>query len=193
MARPKAFDIEKALGVAQMVFWQKGYAATSTDDLRLAMGIGRQSFYDTFTGKHELYLDVLNRYTQNQYARYSEALQKAKTPLAGIRNFMLLFLTEDENLFSLGCLGVSAICEFGTSNAAVKALSEHSAARLHALMVKTLHTAKRQDQIKASCNADAAAKLILTTLSGMKVAAKGGSSKEELIEIADALIDSLKP
>lgn len=192
MARPKAFDIEKALGVAQLVFWQKGYAATSTDDLRLAMGIGRQSFYDTFASKQELYLEVLNRYTQNQYARYAEALQNAKTPLEGLRNFMLLFMMDDAHLLSLGCLGVSAICEFGTSNAAVKALSEQAAARLLALMSTTLKAAKRKAQIKADCKADAMAKLILTTLAGMKVAAKGGSSKEDLIEIADALLDSLK-
>jgi TetR/AcrR family transcriptional repressor of nem operon len=54
MARPKEFDRDEALKSALGIFRKKGFSATSTDDLRLAMGIGRQSFYDTFKGKKEI-------------------------------------------------------------------------------------------------------------------------------------------
>ena len=48
------------------VFWLKGYAATSTDDLLQAMKIGRQSMYDTFGDKRRLYVEALERY-QRQF------------------------------------------------------------------------------------------------------------------------------
>ena len=54
MARPKQFDRDEALQSALGIFRQKGFSATSTDDLRLAMGIGRQSFYATFKGKKDV-------------------------------------------------------------------------------------------------------------------------------------------
>ncbi len=59
MARPKEFDRDKALESALATFRKNGFGATTTDDLRLAMGIGRQSFYDTFKGKREIYLEAL--------------------------------------------------------------------------------------------------------------------------------------
>ncbi|HWO01009.1 MAG TPA: TetR family transcriptional regulator, partial [Blastocatellia bacterium] len=54
MARPKEFDRDKAVESALATFRKNGFGATTTDDLRLAMGIGRQSFYDTFKGKREI-------------------------------------------------------------------------------------------------------------------------------------------
>jgi AcrR family transcriptional regulator len=62
MSRPKEFDRAEALTAAKAVFWKKGYDATTTDDLRHAMSIGRQSLYDSFGGKRPLYLEVLQRY-----------------------------------------------------------------------------------------------------------------------------------
>ena len=59
MARHKEFDRDTALESALATFRKNGFGATTTDDLRLAMGIGRQSFYDTFKGKREIYLEAL--------------------------------------------------------------------------------------------------------------------------------------
>jgi TetR/AcrR family transcriptional repressor of nem operon len=63
MARPREFDREEALERATGVFWAKGYASTSTDDLLTAMGIGRQSLYNAFQDKRALYLEALIQMT----------------------------------------------------------------------------------------------------------------------------------
>jgi len=44
------------------LFQAKGYEATSMQDLVAAMGIGRQSLYDTFGDKEALYREALGRY-----------------------------------------------------------------------------------------------------------------------------------
>jgi AcrR family transcriptional regulator len=41
--RPRAFDREKALEKATLLFWRKGFSATSMSDLTAAMGIGSPS------------------------------------------------------------------------------------------------------------------------------------------------------
>jgi TetR/AcrR family transcriptional repressor of nem operon len=44
------------------LFWEKGYEATSVQDLVEGMGINRFSLYDTFGSKHDLFLKALDRY-----------------------------------------------------------------------------------------------------------------------------------
>ena len=57
--RPKIFDQEKALEKASKLFWEKGYEATSLEDLITVMGIQKGSFYNTFGNKKQLGLKIL--------------------------------------------------------------------------------------------------------------------------------------
>src|SRR5467141_1819369 len=66
MGRHKEFDRAEALHKAMEVFWSRGYEAASIQDLVGAMGINRQSLYDTFGDKHSLYLSALETYRQEQ-------------------------------------------------------------------------------------------------------------------------------
>ena len=71
MARQKEFDRDDALRSAMQVFSEQGFGSTTTNELRHAMGIGRQSFYDTFKGKKEIYAEVLRLYTNEHTGRTS--------------------------------------------------------------------------------------------------------------------------
>ena len=62
MTRPKEFNEQEALAKAMEVFWTYGYEATTMTYLRGAMGIGRQSLYDTFGDKEALFAAALDQY-----------------------------------------------------------------------------------------------------------------------------------
>lgn len=76
MARPKEFDTEAALDGAIKVFSEHGYEGTSAQMLVDSMGIGRQSIYDTFGGKWQLYRAALRRYGSGECSAHFEALRK---------------------------------------------------------------------------------------------------------------------
>lgn len=55
MVRQREFDEEKALDDAMVLFWEKGYRATTLSDLTAKMGIQRPSLYSAFGDKEELF------------------------------------------------------------------------------------------------------------------------------------------
>jgi TetR/AcrR family transcriptional repressor of nem operon len=60
--RPREFDATRAVEQAQAVFWERGYEATSVDDLLDRMAIKRGSMYAAFGDKRSLFLKALERY-----------------------------------------------------------------------------------------------------------------------------------
>lgn len=62
--RPREFDRTEALNKAMLLFWRKGYTATSMSDLYEAMGIKSPSLYAAFGSKENLYDEVLQHYEQ---------------------------------------------------------------------------------------------------------------------------------
>src|SRR5258708_38850553 len=114
MARPREFDREIAVERAMNVFWAKGFAATSTEDLVDAMGIGRQSLYNAFGDKRRLYFEALDAYQQATIAGHVQRLSAPASPLVGVRDLLLGLIADDDKQRPNGCMGVRAIAEFGT-------------------------------------------------------------------------------
>ncbi len=94
MARPLEFDRSKAVNKALVLFWRKGYQASSLADLLSAMGIGRSSFYAAFTDKRTLFLECLDLFA----ARTVDVVQHARCEMPPVdalqhffeRNFVVL-------------------------------------------------------------------------------------------------------
>src|SRR3954470_9130493 len=62
MAGVKQFDQDEVLDRAMAVFWERGYEATSIQDVVEATGLNRGSLYATFSDKKQLFLAVLAHY-----------------------------------------------------------------------------------------------------------------------------------
>src|SRR5258708_25880088 len=105
MAGPKEFDLERALNRAISVFSQKGFAATSTDELMRAMELGRQSMYDTFGDKRALFLKALEVYVSENVRAINVELQAPGAPLAAIRLDLVHFSDRKCRSSTDGCMG----------------------------------------------------------------------------------------
>lgn len=119
MVRPREFDRDEALEKATQVFWDRGYAGTSTDDLRNAMGIGRQSMYNAFGDKRQLYLEVLAKYQAKSVETHLRRLNEQPSAREGIRAMLKGLAVEDDRVRAMGCFGVGATGEFGKRTFAV--------------------------------------------------------------------------
>jgi AcrR family transcriptional regulator len=184
MARPKEFDQEKALHRAISVFSQKGFAATSTDDLMQAMDVGRQSMYDTFGDKHALFLKALEVYVAESVRAINVELQTPGSPLAAVRRALIHFAERKDLSSTDGCMGINAVCEFGMRDEEVTQITR-SAARVqrHTLM-DTLRRAQLEGELDAHTDIESLADFFDSTLAGMRIAAKAGKTRPALKRIA---------
>jgi len=191
MPRPKEFDREVVMETARNVFWRQGYQATSTEDLRLAMGIGRQSLYDSFGGKRQLYLEVLRRYNADGIEAWTATLPTAPSPLSALASLLFLYSKEAPPRRALGCMGVAAMCEFGVSDLEVARIGRSSSARFESLLRRILRDAKARGEVRASLNERAAARQLYATILGLKVMSKAGASPEALRDVAVAALEGM--
>jgi TetR/AcrR family transcriptional regulator, transcriptional repressor for nem operon len=192
MARPKEFDRDKAIESALATFRKNGFGATTTDDLRLAMGIGRQSFYDTFKGKREIYLEALRKYNSDRVLGFFEIFRKSGSPLKALEGMLTSISIESPKDRTLACLGVSSICEFGASDAEVSSINDATASSIKSVLGKLILEAKNKKEIRSSLDPKETALYLLSVFSGMRVSARAGASSEELNAIAAIAIDGLR-
>jgi TetR/AcrR family transcriptional repressor of nem operon len=101
MARPPEFDRSKAVNRALVLFWRKGYQASSLADLLSAMGIGRSSFYAAFTDKRTLFLECLDLFA----ARTVELVQRARIEMGPVDALQHFF---ERNFIGVPGSGVGA-------------------------------------------------------------------------------------
>ena len=192
MARQKEFARDKAVESALATFRKNGFGATTTDDLRLAMGIGRQSFYDTFKGKREIYLEALRKYNSDRVLGFFEIFRKSGSPLKALEGMLTSISIESPKDRALACLGVSSICEFGASDAEVSSINDATASSIKSVLGKLILEAKNKKEIRSSLDPKETALYLLSVFSGMRVSARAGASPEELNAIAAIAIDGLR-
>lgn len=185
MARPKEFDLERALHRAISVFSQKGFAATSTDELMRAMEVGRQSMYDTFGDKRALFLKALEVYVSENVRAINVELRAPGSPLAAIRSALVHFSERKDLSSTDGCMGINAICEFGMRDEDVTRITRRAAnAQRHTLM-DTLRRAQMEGELDARTDIESLADFFESTLAGIRIAAKAGKTRPALRRIAE--------
>jgi len=191
MVRPREFDRGDALERAMRVFWARGFAATSTDDLVQAMGIGRQSLYNAFGDKRRLYLEALEAYQQGTVSGHLKRLGAPASPLAGLRDLLLGVVAEDDGLRGLGCMGVGSVGEFGASDPQIAAVRAKAMPLLRARLVERILEGQAGGEIAPEMDAGDAADFIQMTMTGLQLAARGGAGLEDLRRMAAFAVDRL--
>jgi TetR/AcrR family transcriptional repressor of nem operon len=192
MARPREFDRDEALDRAIRVFWAKGYASTSTEDLLAAMNIGRQSLYNAFGDKRRLYLEALERYQEESTTAHLERLNRGETPLRGIEALLFELIAEDDHVRSLGCMGVGAVSEFGAADPELVMLRSKVAPRLSRRLAERIREGQACGELDPTLNAREATAFLQMTMTGLQLGARAGGDAKSLHTTIKFSINLLK-
>jgi AcrR family transcriptional regulator len=185
--RPRGFDRDAALEAAMLLFWRKGFAAASMNDLCDAMGIRSPSLYAAFGSKEALYLEAVEHYVQTIGPPVWDKLAEGTTARAGVEN-LLLAGTEtlpESGAMPAGCMAMLA----GVSDEWPAAITDVvSKVRLEVLgeLRSRLKTGVAEGELPASTDIDGLSRFYLSVFQGMAIQARDGATAAELRSIAAA-------
>lgn len=175
MGRPREFVPAEALRDALEVFWEKGYLATSLDDLTAAMHLSRSSFYACFGSKHAVMIAAVELYADELFARL-EAMASSMPPVEAVHAVLAAIAGVDAG--RRGCFFVNCVTELAPHDAALAAFGQHHVARTGALVVGLLERAGLTPEL-AQTRAAALLALVLGTIT----LRKAGRPAPELLTI----------
>ncbi len=184
VARTKAFDRDAVLEKAMYSFWQHGYEATSMQDLVDAMGINRQSLYDTFGDKHELYLETLEHYRCGEGTAFLAALNEQKPLRQRLEKMFELIIEEAmSDKDRKGCFIANATLELANQDKAVCSFVAQNFENSVKKFEQVLTLAKVKGELSHDKNVKALAVFIVNTIGGLRVTAKASPDKATLKSI----------
>jgi TetR/AcrR family transcriptional regulator, transcriptional repressor for nem operon len=187
MARTKEFDRDVALEGALSAFREHGYNATSANILTNAMNIGRQSMYDTFGDKWQLYHAALQRYVDSESRAHLKALATGPKAIDGLHALIARVVEEAH----LPCLGISSIIEFGSSHEEFNQLRQATGSMLQKSVAQRISEAQQQGDLSAALDASQAAAFLLANVAAIRLAGRGGATEDELQVLSHFVMKAL--
>lgn len=192
--RPRAFDPERALDRARDLFWSRGYAETSVQDLVDELGIQRGSLYAAFGDKHDLYLKAVARYARENREQ-CEALLREGPVLPAIRRMLLepSSLTGASGQRRRGCLVGNTTAELVPGDERARALVAESYDALTDVMAKALARAQAAGEVTDAQSPEAQAGMLLLLFQGSALVSRAQDDPGRLAASIDAALDALRP
>jgi AcrR family transcriptional regulator len=188
--RPRAFDVNRALDAALLLFWRHGYEGTSLAALTKAMDINVPSLYAAFGNKESLFRKALDRYIQKPASYLRKALEQptarrvAERALSGAIDMVM------HPAHPNGCLLVhGALATNPEANSIRKELNLRRAAAEAAVRRRFEHAVAEGDLPK-TVDAAELARYLMTVIWGMSVQAAGGTRRAELQQVAQFALRS---
>ncbi|WP_168212177.1 TetR/AcrR family transcriptional regulator [Actinomadura rubteroloni] len=193
MPRPREFEPDTVVEQAMRRFWERGYRATSIDDLVKATGVKPGSLYSAFPGgKRALFMRSLERYSKLVVPQKLGELESPMASLAQVRGYfdgLVADLLSPEG--RQGCLLVNTAVETAAEDDAVAAVVRGHLARLDDRFARALANAVRSGEVRASLDVAGSAKLLVAASQGLMVVGKANPDEAVLRAIVDNAFGAL--
>ncbi len=150
---------------ARDLFWEKGYHATSMQDLVEAMQLNRASIYDTYGDKHALYLQCLANYATDKQDDYKRSAVGAESPIQAVE---CIIRRAFERTMEDGkaCMVVKSF-ELAEGDKEVRELLKKDGVRLAKVLEELLRKAQAAGEITKERDPVMPANYILATFGGL--------------------------
>lgn len=192
MARNREFEPKEALEKAMLVFWQKGYADTSIDDLVEATGVSRYGLYGEFGSKHGLFLASLDHYQETAVNAYFGIVEKKDAAMTEITLYFDTLLNwYSQPAGKLGCLMCNSATEVAPHDKSVQKKVAGALDRMTSGFSVALKNAKRLGEVNKDLDIKQAADFLTGILLGASVMVRSGANRKMIENTIKMSLSSL--
>jgi TetR/AcrR family transcriptional repressor of nem operon len=181
--RPKTFDEREVLDKAMHLFWLRGYAGVGLRELQEHMGISRQSLYDTFGSKRELFIRAIEHYRETQLTTALALLAREGSPLQNVKDVLAFFEQLASDASCRGCLVANALVEMGPHDPEIAALLQDTLERLQGSIREALDEAQRRGEVPGDRSAQQISRALTNAAMGMAVTGRLRGGRATLQDI----------
>lgn len=185
VGRPRSFDENEMLDAALDLFWRHGASGTTTRVLEAELGVTQSSLYNAFGSKDELLARVLDRYVGQIDAAVVAPLDQRDAGAVELEAFVADMVDWIGRDGRRGCMLLNLLAERGSADAA---LVDRATAYRGRIRDACTHALTPIDAELAAPRAE----LVLSSLLGINIAARGGAEAGELEAMAHGLCAQIR-
>jgi len=193
MARSKEFDMNLVLHKAMEVFGHYGYEGTSLPILLEGLGIARQSLYDTYGTKKDLFIKAVKHYVNEKSSAVVVHLEKSESVKEAIHAIFreIVFVLQDEDRRKECFILYSAIDQV-PHEPEIAALFEEDRNRLERAFYEALVRAKQTQELSTDQDLQALARYLYHSRYALTQVAKLTNDPKVLEEITTVTLSTLE-
>jgi TetR/AcrR family transcriptional repressor of nem operon len=194
MPKIKQFDEQAVLIKATELFWEKGYFATSIQDLVAHLGINRASLYTTYGNKKTLFIKALNHYQATSRAGIKQLLSTADHVVEGLQKLFDFAIQEalSQQECCKGCFIVNTTTELLPHDEEVRQVVYTNQKEFEKLLEEYLQKGIQQQQISRDNDPRILSQVLFTFINGIRVVSKIEANKNQLDSMIKATLTLIK-
>ncbi len=175
------------------LFWEKGFEATSMQDVVDTLGLSRQSLYNAFGDKEALFLKALDRYDADMGGQLVAILRAGKDPVDAITAMFARILARlDDPALPRGCLLVNTTLECPLGSPAITQRVARSLSALEAALYDVLRQGDLEGRLRPGQDPRALARFFVGLTQGMAVMAKVAGDPAGPRDVASSALSLLR-
>lgn len=182
--RPKIYDETAILDKAVDVFWEKGYANATADDLLAAMGIGKGSFYLAFKGgKEELFRKSMERVVELNFKSIRETLDSCEDPVQFIRDFFMSLAGNESPVGNKGCYFGNALIQVSADDSGLKLIAAKYLHLLEEIFTEAIQKGKDLGLLTTTESAASLGAYLVNLWNGINVTRRMETDQQKLAQL----------
>lgn len=186
MTRARPYDRETALDAALVLFWRKGYQATSLKDLEAALGMRPGSIYAAFSSKEALFGLALERYFERSRDALRARLRQGPSPLAALAGHLReIARSGTGDPHRRACMLVKTLLNATPEDTAIAARAQLYLEAMLAEITAAFERARQRGELPDDADPVRLARRYQANLTALRIEAQRGLDDEALGALAE--------